>query len=365
VPLPFSGRFWESLSIDCTYISSEEGERSMPFILGVDGGATKTIAVVGDHTGQILSAGLSGPTNYQITGLDAAMQNLDAAVKMAVSGAGIDVEQISVGVFGLAGADYPIDFHNLTRGTQELYPYMKFEIANDTWVGFRSGTDQDYGGVVISGTGANFAAAAPDGKRVTGRGISYEWGGEGGARALIRTGFHFAFRSHDGTGPKTALEDIVLSVLGFPSYDELSFYMYQIHGQFSRLYKKAAPIVPAIFQLANEGDKVCANILIESGKAMGEIMGRMIETLGSGRLPQDVVMVGSLFTKGASPLLIDSFSMSCHRFVPFARFKMPEVEPAGGAYIMGLEKTGINTKGKIRARAIATFPEVPVPEPGP
>ncbi len=96
----------------------------MPFILGVDGGATKTIAVVGDHTGQILSAGLSGPTNYQITGLDAAMQNLDAAVKMAVSGAGIDVEQISVGVFGTGRSRLPYRFSQPDKrnsGTLPLY----------------------------------------------------------------------------------------------------------------------------------------------------------------------------------------------------------------------------------------------------
>lgn len=335
----------------------------MPFILGVDGGATKTMAIIGDHTGLILGAGLTGPTNYQLTGLDVAMNNLDDAVRMAASQAGIDVGQISFGVFGLAGADFPVDFQNLTGGIKRLYPAMKFEITNDTWVGFRSGTDQDYGGVVISGTGANYAAAAPDGRKVTGRGMGYEWGGEGGAGSLIRTAMHFAFRSNDGTGPKTALEEVVLSTLDFPSYDDLSLYMYEVHGKFSRIYMKAATIVPAIFELASSGDPVCADILIESGKAMGEIIGGMIKTLGSWQVPQDIVMVGSVFTKGANPLLVDSFTMSCHRFVPFARFKMPELEPAGGAYIMGLERAGFSAKGEVRTRAIATFPEIGIPEP--
>ncbi len=332
----------------------------MPFILGVDGGATKTMAIIGSQTGQILGAGLAGPTNYQLIGLDAAMKNLDGAVKMAASQAGVDTSQISLGLFGLAGADFPVDFQNLAAGIKQLFPGMKFEITNDTWVGFKSGTDQDYGGVVISGTGANYAAAAPDGRKVTGRGMGYEWGDEGGAGSLIRTAMHFAFRSNDGTGPKTALEEAVLSTLGFSSYDSLSLYMYEVHGKFSKIYMKAATIVPAIFELASNGDAVCANILIESGRAMGEIIGSMIKTLGSWQVPQDIIMAGSVFTKGANPLLIDSFTMSCHRFVPFARFKTPEMEPAGGAYLMGLDKAGFPAKEEIRNKAIATFPEMDI-----
>ncbi len=334
----------------------------MPFILGVDGGATKTMAVVGDHTGQILGGGLAGPTNYQLIGLEAAMNNLNNAVSMAMSQADINISQVDFAVFGLAGADFPVDFENLTKGIREIYPGLKFEIVNDTWVGFRSGTDQDYGGVVIAGTGANFAAIAPNGVRITGRGMGYEWGGRGGAGSLIQSAIHYAFRSHDGTGPKTGLEQAVVSILGFQSYDELSYYMYQIQGQFARIYMKAAAIVPAIFKLATEGDEVCADILIESGKSKGEIVGRMIKSLGSWQMPQDIVMVGSIFTKGANPLLIDSFTMSCHKFVPFARFKKPKMEPAGGAYIIGLEKTGVATKGEVRTKAIATFPEIKVPD---
>lgn len=334
----------------------------MPFILGIDGGATKTLAVVGNDTGRILGAGLAGPTNYQVTGIEMAMANLNSAVGTALGHAGVSVDKLDYAVFGLAGADFPVDFRNLTAGIQKLYPGLKFEIVNDTWVGFRSGTEENYGGVVIAGTGANFAAAAPDGRKITGRGMGYEWGGEGGAGDLIRSALHYAFRSNDGTGPKTRLEQVVLSLLDFPSYDDLSLYMYEVQGKFSKIYMKAEAIVPAVFQLANEGDEVCMDILISLGTAMGDVIGRMIRSLGSWQIPQDIVMVGSLFTKGVSPLLGDSFALSCHKFVPFARLKKPELEPAGGAYLMGLEKSNLPAKGEVRARAIATIQEIDMPE---
>lgn len=330
----------------------------MRLALGVDGGATKTMAVLGDDTGRVLGAALSGPSNYQLVGLERAMQSIREAAEQAASAAGVSMDRIGFGMFGLAGADFPVDFENLERGLSETFPGMEFEIVNDTWVGFRAGTADNFGGVVISGTGANYAARSPDGRSITGRGMGYEWGSDGGAGSLIRHALHFAFRSHDGTGPKTRLEEAVLSVSGFASYDDLSLYMYQVAGDLARLYPKAAGIVPLIFELANAGDEVACNILENSGRAMGEIMGRMIMSLGSGQVPQDVVMVGSLFTKGTSPLLADSFRASCHRFVPFARFKYPEMEPAGGAFLMALERMGADTGGKIRQLAVETCNQV-------
>lgn len=322
----------------------------MRYALGVDGGATKTLAVVGDESGCVLGVGLGGPTNYQITGLEKAMENLAGAVGAALSMAGLSVKSVSHAVFGLAGADFPIDFENFNKGISSLYPGLDFQVTNDTWVGFRAGTEASFGGVVISGSGANYAAAAPDGRRITGRGMGYEWGSAGGAGLLIGDALHYAFRSHDGTGPKTGLEEAILSLLGFPSYDDLSFYMYQHQGQFGQMYTKAAQIVPALFQLALQGDVVAQEILVRTGTAMGEIIGGLMRGLGMGQVPADVVLVGSVFTKGVCPLMISAMKTACQRFVPLAEFRPVEMEPAGGAYLMALEAMGIpgDTVGRTR-----------------
>ena len=196
----------------------------MRYALGVDGGATKTLAVVGDESGCVLGVGLGGPTNYQITGLEKAMENLAGAVGAALSMAGLSVKSVSHAVFGLAGADFPIDFENFNKGsplsTRARFPGDKRHLGR-----FRAGTEASFGGVVISGSGANYAAAAPDGRRITGKGMGYEWGSAGGAGLLIGDALHYAFRSHDGTGPKTGLEEAILSLLGFPGHDDLSFYV--------------------------------------------------------------------------------------------------------------------------------------------
>lgn len=49
-------------------------------VLGIDGGGSKTTALLANRQGQVLGRGTSGPSNYQVVGSDAAWQALDAAI---------------------------------------------------------------------------------------------------------------------------------------------------------------------------------------------------------------------------------------------------------------------------------------------
>ncbi|HHY34282.1 MAG TPA: hypothetical protein GX510_01385 [Firmicutes bacterium] len=334
----------------------------MKFALGVDGGATKTMACVGDETGRVMGVGLAGPSNYQLTGIEYAMSSISSAVNQALEMGGLPPEKLHHAVFALAGADFPVDFETFTRAIKKAYPGLDFRIVNDVWAAFRAGTPESMGGVVICGTGSNFGAVGPDGRQVTGRGMGYEWGTRGGAGDIIRDAIHYAFRSHDGTGPKTALEATVLNLLGFPSYDALSLFMYEHKAELGAIYVKAAAIVPAVFQLASEGDAISQKILMDSGTVMGEIIGGMMERLGMRSVSVDVVTAGSIFVKAQNPLMSDYFKAAVHRFIPFAAFRLPDIEPAGGAFLMALEDMGVRADGDVRDKAIETFPSIEAPE---
>ena len=71
--------------------------------------------------------------------------------------------------------------------------------------------------------------------------------------------------------------------------------------EFAHIYTlKLAGIVPYVFNLANEGDQVCIDMLIDLGNSMGEIMGMMINSLGTQALPQDIVTAGGPAQRGKS-----------------------------------------------------------------
>jgi len=314
----------------------------MAYFLGVDGGATKTLAVVGDATGRILGTGRAGPSNHQIVGLDVAMFSVGAAIRKALAEAGVAAPAPGLApgavaeraVFGLAGADFPVDFERLSgaEGCAQLMGGQPFRVVNDCWIALRGGTKRGYGVVAINGTGANTAGRNSRGEQKILRGMGYEFGNRGGGADVIKEALHWAFRAEEGTGPATSLVDEVPKAVGLASMAAVAEAMYG--GQASPAM--AMPIVPLVFRLANAGDRVCQDILVRLGDAMGAAAGGVARGLGMGDEEFDVVLAGSVWL-GESPLMRDQFTLALHREAPRAHPVMPLFSPAVGAYLMALE----------------------------
>ena len=103
----------------------------MDFVLGVDGGNTKTIALVANCDGVIVGAGRGGNSDiYGAGSPEAALAALDTALACALKAAGLTPDQLAAAAFSLAGADWPEDFallraaltqRGFTRGLQVAY----------------------------------------------------------------------------------------------------------------------------------------------------------------------------------------------------------------------------------------------------
>src|SRR5215475_2901111 len=89
----------------------------MHCVLAVDGGNTKTIALVAGLDGTIVGAGRSGCTDiYNATGDDGesnpaqiALVNFEEAVMTAMQAAEVEPADLEAGVLNMAGADWPED----------------------------------------------------------------------------------------------------------------------------------------------------------------------------------------------------------------------------------------------------------------
>ncbi|HEX6509803.1 MAG TPA: BadF/BadG/BcrA/BcrD ATPase family protein, partial [Chloroflexota bacterium] len=82
----------------------------MTYILGVDAGASKTLAALADETGQVVGFGRAGGANHQSLGLAVAIERVRGAATAALAGAGVDPTEVAVAAYCLAGADLPEDF---------------------------------------------------------------------------------------------------------------------------------------------------------------------------------------------------------------------------------------------------------------
>jgi N-acetylglucosamine kinase-like BadF-type ATPase len=93
----------------------------MQCVLAVDGGNTKTIALVAGLDGTILGTGRAGCSDIynadhnRARAMQIALDNIEDAVMTALRAAGAEPGDLVAGVFGLAGADWPEDFVDLKK----------------------------------------------------------------------------------------------------------------------------------------------------------------------------------------------------------------------------------------------------------
>src|SRR5437762_617528 len=111
----------------------------MESVLAVDGGNTKTIALVAALDGTILGAGRGGCGDIYAAeagtkwpdSATAAVANIEFAVQSALLAAQVKASDLVTGVFSMAGADWPEDFVYL-RTAMEVHRFGRtIYIQND------------------------------------------------------------------------------------------------------------------------------------------------------------------------------------------------------------------------------------------
>ena len=309
----------------------------MGFFLGIDGGNTKTRCVIGDESGAILADQLAGPSNHQSLGAQRVQDTLECLIRASLEEAEIPISDLNGAYLGLAGADLPSDFELLRTVCDSLFSGIPYQIDNDAWIIMRSGLQKDWGAVCICGAGSNSAACNEKGDRAILRSLSHTLGGCGGGMEMAREALHRAFRHDEQTGPFTMLAERIPHLFSVP--DMASVIGFFSPEQQPTAYETMKKIPPLVFELANQHDTVCQEILIQMGLALGEMASGPIRKVKIMEESFTVVLGGSVFL-GSSPLLIDSFSLSLRRTAPRAEVFVARMPPVIGAFLSALDHFG-------------------------
>ena len=88
-------------------------------VLGIDGGGTKTEAVLMDENYQVIGSGKSGPSNYQSVGIEVAKNSIQTAITQTLANSNTS-RPISGICLGLAGVGRPEDFLVVENFLQEI-----------------------------------------------------------------------------------------------------------------------------------------------------------------------------------------------------------------------------------------------------
>ena len=198
------------------------------YVLGIDGGATKTLAAIADEAGRVCGIGAGGPSNVDDIGTDWARANIAQAVAAARVDAGLGAAPFDAAFLGLAGIVAPADravVHGIAAGLRLALP-ERVGVDHDCRIALAGGLSGRPGIVVIAGTGSSCYGRTGAGADWRAGGWGSLIGDEGSGYWLGWQALRSAVRAYDGRGPATRLEADVRRVLGLPDMNAIMHRLY-------------------------------------------------------------------------------------------------------------------------------------------
>jgi len=255
--------------------------------LGVDGGATKTLAVIVDAGGHEIGRGMAGSGNQAAVGPERAVASIRRAVAEAARHAGNN-ETFQAAWIGLAGVDRPGDRDRLLPHLDALATVVR--LTNDAELAL-TGLDDAIGVAVIAGTGSIALGRDAAGTIARSGGWGHIIGDEGSGYEIGRMALKAVARASDGRGPQTALLPAILTEWRLAKPDAMIDRVYPDgdKGEIARLST-------LVFAVARDGDMMARRIMREAATELARAalaVGAMLDFPdGRGGLP--VALAGGM-----------------------------------------------------------------------
>jgi N-acetylglucosamine kinase-like BadF-type ATPase len=296
-------------------------------VLGIDVGGTKTVCLLGDEEGRVLSTARGPGANLQAVGELQLEKVLHTVMEETVA------QQTAVPAaicLGIAGVDRPEDAA-VVRGIMSRIGYKaRILIVNDALIALQAGIGAAAGIVIVAGTGSIAYGCDGHGHAARAGGWGYVLGDEGSGYWIGRLALRAIVREADGRGHPTTLTQRVLAHFSVARPEELLQTVYR------QDFKPAAVAALAthVQQARDEGDAVATAILDWGAKELvgaAESVTKQLELTGE---EFSFVLAGGMFK--AVPWLRVEVARLLPAIAPRSRSILLEVEPAFGAVRLAL-----------------------------
>ena len=309
----------------------------MRYVVGVDGGGTKTDILLCREDGVCCGRIMVGGSNHQIIGLEQAGRILLKGIERLLTAQQIDIKDVAAVCMGLSGADFEEDIHALEGVIAPLRQSARCQVINDVWLPLAAMAPTGDGAVSICGTGHNTAVRRADGKKFQIAALSYPLGNWGGGNMLTIHAMHAAMRAAEHTGRATSLAQVLPGVYGQRDMLSLQRFFYLNHSQ---TYNKVE-VPRMISRLALEGDQVCIDLLERDGQVQAEMTAGLLGHAGLEQQNLPVVLAGSMYLKDVSGRLVKGYMEEMRSRCPHVRVMLLDQPPVAGAALLALQDAGL------------------------
>lgn len=309
-----------------------------PLVLGIDAGATKTTAAIGNAT-TVLATGQSGAGNLHSASEKEVAEHINDALRRALHGMKRPVINFMHIVIGMAGIDSPQDQIRAERLLIKTLrpwctPRTSLAVMNDIHIVRRSGSEQPFGVALIAGTGSHCFGVNADGDVAYAGGLEYILSDEGSGYDIGLKVLRAAVRSADGRIPHTSLQEAALQHFKVRSIRALEPLVYHSNRFGKQVIAKLAKLVDSA---AVSGDWRAQEIMEETIKELVAHVHAVVQRLALTDVAFDLVLVGGVFDITAVPFL-QRFKRAVKKITPKAHIIRPKHPPVWGAVRLAQDK---------------------------
>lgn len=300
------------------------------YVIGVDGGGTKTVAVLADLNGKILKIARTNSSHPRNLGLEKAVENLAEAIYHILKK--VKKGKILLTFIGLPAVAEEFKFRK-KEIEKELKKHKKIskifkgkvEIDSDQKLAFWAGARGE-GVMLNSGTGC---VAHGWSKNKEAHASGWGWlADEGGAFFIGQKVFQAVLKDLDGRGPRNILGKLIFKKLKLKREEDF----------LNIVYQNPFEIIPSLSifcdKASQKGDKVAKRIMVEAAKEATLAAQAIIKKLNFRNKKFPLVLIGSVLK---SKIFLKEVKKEIKKIAPKVQFILPKEEPVVGAIKLAIE----------------------------
>lgn len=299
----------------------------MEWVLGIDGGGSKTQGWAADRNGKILAKVEKGPSNHHVIGKIKFRQLIrDMLDEFATTGLeGSDLQFIT---FGLSGIDRQQDKVSIGIILDDLGLKGRYMLCNDAEIALAAGVGELEGIVAISGTGSIAYGVNAQGECFRAGGWGHVVSDEGSGYYIARQALVRSIKAAEGLEQPTILLTDILAFLQITSFDDLITFIY--HPQTTK--NQLARLSKVVANAAVAGDVVAMDILDDAADQLIALIEAVIAR-GFAAAPEiKLVLFGSILQK-----ILPIRERVIDKLHDKADIICSEAEPVSGAIMLALQ----------------------------
>ena len=303
----------------------------MSYIIGIDGGGTKTHCLLSDLNGNILNECYGGPSNFLVRGIEEVSKTLILLITECAEKSKISLDEIALVLLGTTGAGRRSDAERLENGfiehcKKENLKINLFKVESDARIALEGAFSGKPGCILIAGTGSIMFGKDAKGNIHRIGGFGRYLGDEGSGYVIGKKGLAAISKEFDGRGKHTLISSLVKKKFNITSSEML----------INEIYKNnfdIASAAPVVIEAASKNDEAALKIIDEETNELVSHISAMVSKLNEEILY--VSFIGGIITN--KNIYSDSLREKIKENLPNVAVKEAESSPAMGAILMATQ----------------------------